>query len=77
MKRNEFNELEMDILKLVALGYENKEIAKRLYVSSHSVKAYMAVIFKKLQAVNRTHATYIAFKERFIPRDLERNVKEL
>ena len=77
MKEREFSKLEIDILKLVALGYENKDIAKRLYVSSHSVKAYIAVVLKKLGAVNRTHATYIAVKRRLIPKNLERNVKEI
>ncbi len=77
MKESEFNELEINILKLVALGYENKDIAKRLYVSSHSVKAYIAVILKKLGAKNRTHATYLAVKRRLIPKTLERNVNEI
>ena len=81
MKKVKLTKTEIQILKLVAVGYENKEIANKLFLSSHSVKAYVALLLKKLNAVNRTHITYKALCQKYIPKDLERewffNVKLL
>lgn len=51
---------EVEILKLIAIGYENKEIAKVLYVSIHTVKAHIERIFRTLNAKNRANCVYIA-----------------
>ena len=73
MKKVKLTKTEIQILKLVAVGYENKEIADKLFLSSHSVKAYVALLLKKLNAVNRTHITYKTLCQRYIPKDLERD----
>jgi DNA-binding NarL/FixJ family response regulator len=44
---------EKRIIKLVALGARNKEIALELHISAHTVKAHLAAIFRKTQVRNR------------------------
>ena len=55
--RPDLSERELDILKLMALGLTNQEIAQRLYVSPETVKWYAKQIYPKLDADNRTQAT--------------------
>ena len=57
MVKKRLTEQEERLMELVSLGYNNKEIGERMYISTHSVKSYLAVILKKLGAVNRTQAT--------------------
>lgn len=57
---------ETEIIKYVALGFANNQIAQKINVSSHTVKAYIANIIRKLEAKNRTHATYLALKNNLI-----------
>jgi DNA-binding NarL/FixJ family response regulator len=52
---------ESDVLKLVADGHQNKEIAARLGLSEHTVKLHIHHIFAKLGAHNRTQAVKIYF----------------
>lgn len=44
------------ILKLVALGCSNKQVAARLFISHETVKKHLKNIFKKLAACNRVEA---------------------
>ena len=73
MVKKRLTEQEERLMELVSLGYNNKEIGERMYISTHSVKSYLAVILKKLGAVNRIQATYIAFKNNLIPKNLDRD----
>ena len=50
------SEREMAILRQVALGKANKEIAWQLGISEDTVKAHMKSIFSKLDVADRTHA---------------------
>ena len=63
---SELTELEIEIMKYVALGLENKEIGKICFISPHTVKAHLSVIFRKLAAKNRSHAVYLAHKNNYI-----------
>lgn len=65
-QKQDLTRIEANILDLVVKGKDNKEIAEQMYVSSHTIKAHISVILKKLNANNRTHATYIAMKSRII-----------
>lgn len=51
-----FTEREMEVLHLLLLGLNNKEISKKLYVSIHTTKAHVATIYKKLNVSNRVQA---------------------
>lgn len=53
---------EMDILRLVAAGKANKEIAWTLSVSEDTVKGHMKSIFAKLDVDDRTHAVTAALR---------------
>ena len=50
-------EREDTILDLLSRGYSNREIAKRLYISTHTVKAHLESIYYKIGAKNRVQAT--------------------
>lgn len=50
---------EIDVIKLVCKGDSNRDIADKLFVSKHTVKAHLSSIFYKLGARNRAHATYL------------------
>jgi LuxR family maltose regulon positive regulatory protein len=47
---------ELDILGAMAEGLSNKEIGQRLFISTGTVKAHSAAIFRKLEVPNRTGA---------------------
>lgn len=56
---------ETKVLKLLCQGYTNIEIAKELCISTHTVKAHITHILRKLNISNRTIAAYIAGKRAF------------
>src|SRR5947208_5185932 len=53
---------EEEILKLLATGDSNREIAKRLFISEQTVKNHVASIFRKLQVNDRTKAALLAVR---------------
>ena len=53
---------ETDVLRLIALGKANKEIAAQLGLSEQTVKSHVKNILNKLAANDRTHAVTIALK---------------
>jgi DNA-binding NarL/FixJ family response regulator len=61
-KSNEFTSREMTILRLVANGSSNKEIAKNLGCSLHYVKTSLTTIFVKLGVSSRTGAIAMGLK---------------
>ena len=58
--------LEVRILRLIAEGNSNKEIAARLSASEDSVKGHVRNILSKLGANDRTHAAMIGIKRGII-----------
>ena len=52
----ELTEREIDILRLIAAGYNNTEIAERLTLSSKTVRNYVSNIIHKLEVADRTQA---------------------
>lgn len=58
--RTILSQRELEILKLVATGARNKEIALQLNISQSTVKAHLDSIFNKLGVDSRTAAVSIA-----------------
>lgn len=56
-------ERETEILGLLAQGLTNVEIAKQLYVSSHTVKNHITSIYRKLGIYDRVQAAIIAVQQ--------------
>ena len=57
---------ETQVLRLVALGHANKEVAETLSLTEETVKVHMRTILGKLSAKDRTHAVTIALKRGII-----------
>ncbi|MEO7019705.1 MAG: response regulator transcription factor [Ktedonobacteraceae bacterium] len=65
----DLSEKELDILRYVAMGMSNKEIAEQLAYSEKTVKNYLSVIFQKLGIRDRTQAAIFAFRHGLISLD--------
>jgi two-component system NarL family response regulator len=59
-------EREMQVLKLVARGMNNRDIAKELYISENTVKNHVRNILEKLQIHSRMEAVMVAVREKLI-----------
>jgi DNA-binding NarL/FixJ family response regulator len=57
---DELSERELDVLRLVAQGLSNREIADALGLSEHTVKTHLANILDKLHLRSRAHAAAYA-----------------
>lgn len=57
-----FTERQLAILRLVAKGCSNEEIAKRFDITVSGVKRHLHPVFEKLGATTRTEATALALK---------------
>jgi DNA-binding NarL/FixJ family response regulator len=57
---------EMQVLKLVAKGMNNRDIAKELFISENTVKNHVRNILEKLQIHSRMEAVMIAVRENLI-----------
>ena len=57
---------EMEVLRLVARGLNNRDIAKELFISENTVKNHVRNILEKLQIHSRMEAVMIAVREKLI-----------
>jgi two-component system, NarL family, response regulator len=64
--RPELSKRERQVLKDLAYGRSNKEIAQILYISEHTAKAHVRSIMTKLNADSRTEVIAIAIKHGLI-----------
>jgi two-component system NarL family response regulator len=69
MKGPELSSREIEVLKLMAGGKSNKEIAGSLFVSEGTVKGHVNHILAKLGANGRTEAARIAMKRGLVRAD--------
>lgn len=63
---DELTERELAVLKLMASGYTNREIAEMLYISDRTVSTHVSHILSKLGVDNRIKATMKALNEGLI-----------
>jgi NarL family two-component system response regulator LiaR len=57
---------EMDVLRLIAKGKSNKEIADTLIVSEKTIKTHVSNILSKLHLADRTQAAIYALRQRLV-----------
>jgi NarL family two-component system response regulator LiaR len=60
---------EMDVLRLVAKGMSNKEIADTLIISEKTTKTHLSNILSKLHLADRTQVAIYALRKRLVPMD--------
>lgn len=60
-------ERERDVLRLIAQGHSNKEIAATLHLTEGTVKGYVSIILGKLGVADRTQAALYAVKHGLAP----------
>ena len=57
------SERELDVLRLIARGMSNQEIADALVVGEATVRSHVSAILRKLQLASRTQAALYALRE--------------
>ncbi len=59
---------QLEVLRLMAQGHSNKDIALILEISENTVRVHISAIISALDATNRTEAAYCAMRLGLIPR---------
>lgn len=60
---------ELDVLRLVAEGRSNSEVARRLWVTEQTIKFHLSNVYRKLGVSNRTEAGRYALRHGLISPD--------
>jgi DNA-binding CsgD family transcriptional regulator len=58
---------ELEVLRLVARGLANKEIAADLRITTHTVKYHLAAVLEKLGVRSRTEAVSLGVRKGLVP----------
>ena len=64
---DELTERELEVLRLIAAGLNNRQIADRLVISEKTVKTHVSSILGKLHVDDRTQAAVYAFRHGLAP----------
>lgn len=64
----DLSERELDVLRLIAAGHSNAEIAERLVISEKTVKGHVSNILGKLHTADRTQAAIYAWEHGIVRR---------
>ncbi len=67
---NYLTEREKNVLHYLALGLKNEEIAKKLHISVHTVKAHLEAIYEKLEVKNRVQAAIKAVLLKIVDKEI-------
>ncbi len=65
----ELTDRELDVLKLIANGLTNSQIAKQLVISENTVKGHVSNILSKLHLADRTQVAVYAWQKGLMRRD--------
>ena len=65
----ELSERELEVLKLIADGMSNAEMAAKLFLSEKTVKGHVSNILSKLHLADRTQAAVYAWREGIVRKD--------
>jgi len=66
---SDLTERELDVLRLIARGRSNRQIAEKLGIAEGTVKSHVSNILSKLHLAHRTQAALYALKRRLVPLD--------
>ncbi|MBP2020153.1 DNA-binding NarL/FixJ family response regulator [Symbiobacterium terraclitae] len=64
--RSPLNRQQLAIIRLVAQGYTNREIAEQMFLSEKTVKGYLAEALRRMGVKNRVEAAMVASKNGWI-----------
>lgn len=67
----ELTDRETDVLKLIANGLTNSQIAEKLVISENTVKGHVSNILSKLHLADRTQAAVYAWQQGIVSRESE------
>ena len=67
----DLTERELDVLKLIANGMTNSQIAEALVISENTVKGHVSNILSKLHLADRTQVAVFAWQQGIVQRDLD------
>jgi PAS domain S-box-containing protein len=65
-RREELSARELEILQLMADGFENSQISRQLFISKETVKTHIRRLLHKLRARSRTHAVALGLRRGII-----------
>ena len=66
IEKRKISKRELEVLELISLGFSNKEIAEKLFVSLNTIKTHSSNLFEKLEVKRRTQAIETAKKLKLI-----------
>lgn len=70
-ENHQLSDRELEILRLVATGASNKDIANQLVISVNTVKVHLRNIFSKLEVSSRTEATMWAVRAGLVTPEID------
>ena len=72
--QQQLSERELTMLRLLAQGYNNKQIADQLHLAESTVKNNLSALFQKLGVRDRTQAVIYAISHGLVPRPTDQRV---